>query len=72
MRNLVVIDYTNHRGLRSVRTIDPVKIWYGTNSFHEKPQWLLRAFDINKQADRDFALADIHSWEPFGGQPNPA
>ncbi|WP_336801693.1 hypothetical protein [Kaistia sp. MMO-174] len=53
--------YTNWRGESHLRTIIPRGVWYGATEWHPEPQWLLRAFDIEKQADRDFAMIE------FGG-----
>lgn len=59
----VVIGYTNYKGVSSVRSIIPKEIYFGSNKWHKKPQWLLKAFDVDKNADRHFAMADIHSWQ---------
>lgn len=58
----VVIDYTNHRGERAERRIRPLEVKFKTTEWHPEPQWLLRAFDIDKQELREFAMKDIHSW----------
>ena len=57
------IDYTNYRGERGFRVIIPIRLWYGTSSFHieDGDQWFIRAFDVEKQAERDFAWKDVHS-----------
>ncbi|WP_336801783.1 hypothetical protein [Kaistia sp. MMO-174] len=57
----VEVLYTNWRGVTGVRSIIPKSVWYGSTEWHPEPQWLLRAFDVEKQADRDFALIE------FGG-----
>ena len=59
----VVIDYTNYRGERSKRLVNPVRIYFGSNQWHEDPQWLMEAYDHEKEANRDFAMKDIHKWE---------
>jgi predicted DNA-binding transcriptional regulator YafY len=59
----VRIDYTNFRGERGYRFIEPVEIYYGSTEFHQEEQWLLVALDIEKQEYRYFAMQDIHSWE---------
>ena len=51
--------YRNHRGERSLRTITPVRVWYGTTAYHPEPGVMLTAFDHDKQANRDFRLADF-------------
>lgn len=52
--------YRNYRGEVSNRKVqDPQKPFYGTSPFHEGEQWFLRAFDVDKQDFRDFAVKDI-------------
>lgn len=58
----VMIDYTNHAGVRQFRLIIPVKIWFGATPWHEEVQWLVDAHDVGKNAPRTFALASIHRW----------
>lgn len=53
--------YTNWRGENAIRTAIPKKIWFGQTSWHPEEQWFLRAFDVEKGEERDFALTDIHS-----------
>lgn len=60
----VTILYTNWRGEKSLRTIIPEKIYFGSTEWHPEEQWLLRALDIDKQESRDFAFKDIESWSP--------
>lgn len=60
----VRIDYTNWRGERSVRRILPLHLRYGCNEWHKSEQWLLIAVDIDKDAEREFAMLGIHSWTP--------
>lgn len=60
----VVIDYTNWRGERGERIIRPTRLWWGQTQYHPKPQFLLTALDVERNALRDFAMADIHSWQP--------
>jgi WYL domain len=55
----VRLTYTNWRGETSERTITPLRVYYGSTDWHPEPQWLLRAFDHDKQAERDFALKDF-------------
>ena len=53
----LVLTYTNHRGETGVRRIIPLAApWWGQTDWHLEPQWLLRAFDVDKQAEREFAL----------------
>jgi predicted DNA-binding transcriptional regulator YafY len=57
------IDYTNYKGERSVRTIRPICIWFGSTEYHKEPQFLLNALDVDKNEERDFAMKDIHDLE---------
>lgn len=61
----VKLTYTNWRGETSERTIVPLSIWFGSTDWHPEPQWLLKAIDTEKGAERDFALKDF-------GHPVPA
>jgi predicted DNA-binding transcriptional regulator YafY len=64
MRTEVTFTYKNHRGEISVRLIRPIMIAFGSNEYHPEPQWLLHAFDLNKEDERTFAMKDIKDWEP--------
>lgn len=65
----VKIDYTNHRGERSVRMIQPRAIAFDMTEWHPDQQWLLEAYDVEKGAGRTFAMKDIHGWDV---KPGPA
>jgi predicted DNA-binding transcriptional regulator YafY len=56
------IVYTNHRGETATRHIIPQKIWFGKTEWHTDSQWLLDALDIEKNAQRSFAMKDIRAW----------
>ncbi|MGE0190448.1 MAG: hypothetical protein AB7T63_00255 [Planctomycetota bacterium] len=58
---VLVVIYKNWRGETSIRRIKPHGIWFGTTQWHPHPQWLLNAFDLEKQAERSFALSDFVS-----------
>lgn len=51
--------YANYEGVVSARRVVPFGIWFGSTPWHKEKQWLLRAYDLDKGADRDFALVDI-------------
>lgn len=63
----VTIDYTNYRGERALRTVLPIRIWFGSTAWHPDKQWLLEARDLDREVARDFALADIHHWSSYDG-----
>jgi 8-oxo-dGTP diphosphatase len=54
--------YTNHRGEIAVRHILPIEIMFTSTEWHRTEQWLLRAYDFDRQAERKFALHNIHAW----------
>jgi predicted DNA-binding transcriptional regulator YafY len=52
--------YRNYKGDAGYRTIKGVPVfWYGETEFHKGRQWLIKAYDVDKDAVRDFALKDI-------------
>ena len=51
--------YTNHRGETAERHVVPQSVYFGSTEFHTQKQWMLRGFDTDRQAFRDFAMADI-------------
>lgn len=58
----VTIVYTNYKGITSVRDLLPIKIFFGSNEWHKEDQWLMEAVDIEKNAQRTFAMKDIRTW----------
>ncbi len=61
----VTILYTNHRGETADRVISPQYTWFGSTEFHPVNQWFMHAWCYERQAFRDFAMADIKEWRPF-------
>lgn len=57
--------YKNWKGETGIRRVYPLKIWWGKTDWHPTEQWLLDAFDIDKQDTRSFAIADIRAWQPL-------
>jgi hypothetical protein len=55
--------YRNWRGEVGERKVIPRYVHHGATEWHPEPQYLLRAFDLDKQADRDFAVKDIGAQE---------
>jgi hypothetical protein len=54
--------YKNWRGETATRTIVPLRLHYGSSIYHPEPQFLLKVVDLEKNAERDFALCDIQHW----------
>lgn len=62
MSTAIKIQYKNYRGEIGWREIVPISVYFGSTEFHPEPQWLMLAMDVDKNANRDFALKDIISW----------
>ena len=60
----VMMDYTNWRGERAMRRIQPLDWRFGRSEWHKDDQWLLRAVDVEKGEVREFAMSGVHSWNP--------
>ena len=62
LEKVVTIVYTNYKGKTAVRKVIPQSISYGHNEWHTEDQWLMVAHDVEKQAERTFALKDVKAW----------
>jgi predicted DNA-binding transcriptional regulator YafY len=60
----VSILYRNWKGEVAWRRIVPLSISFESSQWHPVPQWIMRALDIDKEAERSFAIADIQNWKP--------
>lgn len=59
MREPVIFWYRNHRGAEAYRRVIPIELREGTSEYYPEKQWLLRAYDLEKEAIREFALAKM-------------
>jgi hypothetical protein len=59
----VEIDYTNWKGVRRIRTVRPIEMWWGMTRYHLAPQFFVKAIDLETNDRCDFAMQDIHSWK---------
>lgn len=64
MTQEVVAYYTNHRGETGLRRFVPHQLWFGWTVWHPEPQWLIIAWDLEKEALRYYALK---GFEGFSG-----
>lgn len=53
--------YKNYRGEVSERTVIPMRVYHGATDWHPTPQWLLEAWDMEKDAVRAFAMEDMQA-----------
>lgn len=59
-RSTLEFIYVNHRGEKLRRRAVPLGsgLEFKATAYHPEAQWILRAFDLDKQEVRDFALRD--------------
>ncbi len=50
--------YTNYRGELSRRRVLPAIIKWGATEYHPEEQWLMDAYDLDKEEPRTFAIKD--------------
>lgn len=55
----VQVRYTNWRGETAVRSVVPLEIFWGKTEYHPHEQWLLRVWDVERNAERLYAFKDI-------------
>lgn len=53
--------YRNWRGEMATRRLRPVAFWHGSTEWHPTPGLMLKAVDLDKDAERDFAVADFNT-----------
>src|SRR4051794_13334074 len=51
---VVLIRYTNYRGETAVRRIVPLRIRFASSEWHPAEQWLMDAYDLDREAERSF------------------
>lgn len=62
-KTVVVIDYTNWHGERRSRRVIPTGLRFMATEHNTTPQWILLAVDMEKSANRAFALKNVHNPE---------
>jgi len=63
-KQVITIRYTNHRGETADRRIIPICLRFAATEWHPDEQWLIDAYDVDRQVVRSFALAGIQSRTP--------
>ena len=65
MEEEVLVVYTNWRGQTAERRIlpKPGSLRFAATEHHPEPQWVFDAWDIEKKAERTFAMKDVSSWK---------
>jgi predicted DNA-binding transcriptional regulator YafY len=62
----VQVEYINAKGEQKLRTILPVRIFFGQTEWHQDDQWFLECWDFGKNEVRHFAMANIMNWPTHG------
>ena len=62
--------YKNWKGEVSDRTVIPITILVKSSPYHNdgKPCWIMVAYDVNKMANRDFALSGVEQYYSLSPQ----
>lgn len=58
----VKILYTNHRNETTIRDIVPLEIVFKSTEYYQEAQWLLRAYDLDRQDERHYSCQKIKAW----------
>lgn len=58
----VKVKYCNYRGEVGIRSIIPMEVYWGQTEYHPHDQWLLKVWDIEKNAERIYAFKDIQEF----------
>ena len=53
-------EYRNWRGEVAMRRLRAVAFWHGSTEWHPAPGLMLKAVDLDRDAERDFAVADFN------------
>ena len=64
--------YRNRRDEVALRRIRPIAVWYGTTEHYPEPGWRLTGYDLDRQAERTFAIDRIGPVEPALHEPDVA
>lgn len=55
----IQFDYVNWQGVKATRKAEVQSFHYGATEYHPEEQWLMSAWDSEKQANRVFAIKDM-------------
>lgn len=55
----IQFDYVNYKGIKGKRDVKVWNIYFGSTDFHTESQWLMKAWDYDKQDIRIFAMKDM-------------
>lgn len=55
----ISFEYFNHRDDTATRTVVFKSLEYGSNEWYPEPQWFMRCYDLDRGAERSFAILNI-------------
>lgn len=58
-KDVIYAPYRNWKGQVKMRRFKPQEIYWGTTQFHPEAQWLFKVWDVDKDAERIYALKDL-------------
>jgi predicted DNA-binding transcriptional regulator YafY len=62
--------YRNHRGQVAIRRVRPLGVpYWGSTPYYPQATWLMTAWDMGRDAQRDFALCNIVGWVKWMNEP---
>ena len=61
----VSFSYVNYKGVFKRRKAILQAVYWGSNKWHSKDQWLVIGWDLEKQEERTYALKDIMDVRPM-------
>jgi len=53
------VKYKTWQGEIGIRNIIPQNVYYGSTVYHKENQWLMDVWDVEKNAQRTYAMMDI-------------
>jgi predicted DNA-binding transcriptional regulator YafY len=61
----IQFEYVNHRDEAATRTVTPIKVLFvSSGSYGYENEWVLEAYDHDREALRTFAMRKIENWRP--------
>ncbi len=57
-RTIIEFNYKNHAGKYRLRRVIPEQLEFTKTQWHPERQWILHCYDMDKRAQRSFALKD--------------
>ena len=55
----IKFEYTNYKGERKIRTVEPSKIFFGKTPHITEDEWILEGLDVDKGENRQFVMKHI-------------